>query len=78
VTFLIVRDRSGLAQVVIRDQQVLDAAQRYGEETVVMVVGTATRNPAAPGGAEVTRPDIAPLSDPAQTPPVELVVIINV
>ena len=25
VTFLIVRDRSGLAQVVIRDQQVLDA-----------------------------------------------------
>jgi len=27
VTFLIVRDRSGLAQVVIRDPQVLDAAQ---------------------------------------------------
>ena len=72
VTFLIVRDRSGLAQVVIRDQQVLDAVQGYGEETVVTVAGTVTRNPAAPGGTEVTRPDVTLLSDPAQTPPVEL------
>ena len=72
VTFLIVRDRSGLAQVVIRDQQVLDAVQGYGEETVVTVVGTATRNPVAPGGTEVTGPLITLLSDPAQTPPVEL------
>jgi nondiscriminating aspartyl-tRNA synthetase len=72
VTFLIVRDRSGLAQVVIRDPQVLDAVQSCGEETVVTVVGTATRNPAAPGGAEVTRPHITLLSDPAQSPPVEL------
>ena len=72
VTFLIVRDRSGLAQVVIRDQQVLDAVQGCGEETVVTVVGTATRNPVAPGGTEVTRPHITLLSDPAQTPPVEL------
>jgi len=46
--------------------------QGYGEETVVTVVGTATRNPVAPGGTEVTRPLITPLSDPAQTPPVEL------
>jgi len=72
VTFLIVRDRSGLAQVVIRDQRVLDAVQGYGEETVVTVVGTATRNPVAPGGIEVTGPLITLLSDPAQTPPVEL------
>lgn len=72
VTFLIVRDRSGLAQVVIRDQQLLDAVQGYGEETVVTVAGTATPNPAAPGGIEVTAPRVTLLSDPAQTPPVEL------
>jgi nondiscriminating aspartyl-tRNA synthetase len=72
VTFLIVRDRSGLAQAVIRDQQVLDAVQGYGEETVVTVVGTATHNPAAPGGIEVTTPRVTLLSDAAQPPPVEL------
>jgi nondiscriminating aspartyl-tRNA synthetase len=72
VTFLIVRDRSGLAQVVVRDPQALDMARACGEETVVAVTGTATPNPAAPGGVEVTQPRITPLSEPAQTPPAEL------
>jgi nondiscriminating aspartyl-tRNA synthetase len=72
VTFLIVRDRSGLTQVVVRDQQALEMVRDCGEETVVAVTGTATPNPAAPGGVEVTQPRITPLSEPAQTPPVEL------
>ena len=72
VTFLIVRDRSGLAQVVVRDPQALETVRRCGEETVVAVTGTATPNPAAPGGVEVTQPRITALSDPAQTPPAEL------
>jgi len=49
VTFLVVRDRSGLAQVVVRDRQALP-----GEETVISVIGVATHNPDAPGGVEVT------------------------
>ncbi len=74
VTFLIVRDRTGLAQVVIRpgDQEALAAARDCGEETVVAVTGLATQNPAAPGGMELTEPRIIPLTEPAQTPPVEL------
>src|SRR5215469_16630012 len=72
VTFLIVRDRSGLAQVVVRDQQALEMVRGCGEETVVAVTGTAMPNPAAPGGVEVTQPRITALSDPAQTPPAEL------
>jgi nondiscriminating aspartyl-tRNA synthetase len=72
VTFLIVRDRSGLAQVVVRDQRALETVRECGEETVVAVTGTATPNPAAPGGTEVTQPRITPLSEPAQTPPAEL------
>jgi nondiscriminating aspartyl-tRNA synthetase len=72
VTFLIVRDRSGLAQVVVRDPEALAAARRCGEESVVAVTGVATRNPAAPGGAEVTEPRIMPLGEPAQPPPVDL------
>jgi len=72
VTFLIVRDRSGLAQVVVREPEALEMVRGCGEETVVAVTGTATPNPAAPGGVEVTQPRITPLSEPAQTPPAEL------
>src|SRR6266571_1159419 len=72
VTFLIVRDRSGLAQVVVRDPQGLQMTRRCGEESVVAVTGVATRNPAAPGGVEVTDPAITLLGEPAQTPPVDL------
>ena len=72
VTFLIVRDRSGLAQVVIRDPEAQAVVRRCGEESVVAVTGVATRNPAAPGGAEVTEPRITPLGEPAQPPPVDL------
>jgi nondiscriminating aspartyl-tRNA synthetase len=72
VTFLIVRDRSGLAQVVVRDPRALQMVRRCGEESVVAVSGAATRNPAAPGGVEVTDPAITLLGEPAQPPPVEL------
>jgi nondiscriminating aspartyl-tRNA synthetase len=72
VTFLIVRDRSGLAQVVVRDPEARQTVRRCGEETVVAVTGVATRNPAAPGGAEVTEPRITLLGEPAQAPPVDL------
>src|SRR6476661_2542018 len=72
VTFLIMRDRSGLAQVVVRDLQGLQMVRRCGEESVVAVTGVATPNPAAPGGVEVTDPAITLLGEPAQPPPVEL------
>ena len=66
VTFLVVRDRSGLAQVVVRNGDVPP------EETTVDVVGVATSNGQAPGGIEVTDPVITLLTEPAATPPVEL------
>ena len=66
LTFLVVRDRTGLAQVVVREGEVPP------EETTVDVVGTATANPQAPGGIEVTGPAITLLTEPAATPPVEL------
>ncbi len=72
VTFLVVRDRSGLAQVVIRDRQALEIARECSEETVISVTGVATHNPDAPGGVEVTEPRITLLSEPASPPPVDL------
>ncbi len=66
LTFLVVRDRTGLAQVVVREGTVPP------EETTVEVIGTATANAQAPGGIEVTDPQITLLTEPAATPPVEL------
>jgi nondiscriminating aspartyl-tRNA synthetase len=71
LTFLVVRDRTGLAQVVVKPgpggMPVVPP-----EETTVEVVGLATANPQAPGGIEVTEPVITALTEPAATPPVEL------
>jgi nondiscriminating aspartyl-tRNA synthetase len=69
VAFVVVRDRSGLAQVVVRDRRALPGCS---EETVISVAGVATRNPDAPGGVEVTEPRITLLSEPALPPPVDL------
>src|SRR4051812_42916306 len=67
VSFLVVRDRTGLAQVVVRDGSALPP-----EETTVEVVGTVVANAQAPGGVEVVDPEISLLTEPAATPPVEL------
>lgn len=72
VTFLVLRDRTGLAQVVVKDQPTLDLVAGLGEETVVAVHGVLVQNPSAPGGVEIVEPAVVPLSEPAETPPVEL------
>lgn len=72
VTFLIVRDRSGLAQVVITDEAIRAQVDDLGEETVVRVDGTVTPSAKAPAGLEITSPVITALSAPAATPPIEL------
>ena len=71
VTFLVVRDRSGTAQVVAAGEQVRALLDGVGEESVVAVTGTAAANPKAPGGVEVTAPVVEVLAT-ARTPAVEL------
>ncbi|WP_156326107.1 aspartate--tRNA(Asn) ligase [Nonomuraea sp. SBT364] len=66
VSFLIVRDRAGLAQVVFPD----DALP--GEESVVEVTGTVTAGERAPGGVELTDPEVRVLAEPVQAPPFDL------
>ncbi len=72
MTFLIVRDRSGIAQAVLTDPAVIEAAAALPEETVIQVAGTVTASPQAPGGAEITGPVITELSGPAEAPPFDL------
>ncbi|GAA5024756.1 aspartate--tRNA(Asn) ligase [Actinopolymorpha pittospori] len=72
VTFVVLRDRSGLAQVVVREPRALTQVEEIGEETVVEVTGKAVANPQTPGGVEVVDPTFHLLTEPARTPPVEL------
>src|SRR5258707_4498559 len=73
VTFLIVRDRSGLAQAVLpAPAQAGEPVQDLREETVIQVAGTVTASARAPGGVELTEPVITPLSGPAAPPPFDL------
>ena len=66
VSFLLVRDRSGVAQVVLTRGEVPP------EETVVAVEGTVTAREQAPGGVELTDPRVRAPRAPAATPPVQL------
>ncbi len=72
VAFAVVRDRSGLVQVVVKSPDTRALLDALGEETVVEVRGQCVANPQAPGGVEVVDPEIEPLGEPSATPPVEL------
>lgn len=72
VTFLIIRDRTGLAQVVVTDDQTRALVAALPEETVVRISGSVVDNPKAPRGMEIVDPVVTALSDAAHTPPMEL------
>ena len=72
VAFLILRDATGLAQVVVADPATRAVMSSLPEETTVSIVGTVTAQPAAPGGVELTAPVIEALTDPAEPAPFDL------
>jgi nondiscriminating aspartyl-tRNA synthetase len=72
VAFLILRDASGLTQVVVSDHATRAHLDTLPEETTVAVVGTVAGQPSAPGGVEITSPVIEALTDPAEPAPFDL------
>src|SRR5919204_4343338 len=66
VTFLLLRDRTGIAQVV------LDEPADLGSETVLEVEGGGVANEQAPGGVEIHEPTLRVLAEPLGPPPLEL------
>lgn len=72
VSFLIVRDGHGLAQVVVEDPATLAQLKALPNESVLLVHGTVVSNPAAPGGIEIHAPEIEVLSAATEAPPFDL------
>src|SRR2546430_2119769 len=70
VSFAVVRDRAGLAQVVVDPSNRLLLS--HGLETVLELEGLAVGNEQAPGGVELHEPSFRVLAEPAEAPPIEL------
>jgi nondiscriminating aspartyl-tRNA synthetase len=66
VTFALVRDRAGLAQVVLEEPLELTP------ETVLEVEGVAVASAQAPGGVEIHDARVRVIAQPAEPPPLEL------
>jgi nondiscriminating aspartyl-tRNA synthetase len=72
VTFLLVRDRSGVAQVVVGDRAQAERVASITPESVLSVTGRAVAAAQAPGGVEVHEPEIELIAEAAEPPPLEL------
>lgn len=72
VSFLILRDGVGTAQIVIEDTELADRLERLNAESVLAVEGLAVATAQAPGGVEVRAPRIEVISEAASPPPFDL------
>ncbi len=72
LTFINVRDRSGLVQVVIKDKEEVEKLRGLQIGTVLEVSGVATEEPRAPGGAELHDAKITVQVPVTEEPPVEI------
>src|SRR2546421_1411788 len=71
ISFLILRDGKGLAQIVVDDPALVEQLAALHNEAVLVVEGRTVAEPQAPGGVEVHQPAIDVLA-PASAPPFDL------
>jgi nondiscriminating aspartyl-tRNA synthetase len=72
LTFINVRDRSGLAQVVIQDKSEIEKLRGLQIGTVISVSGDLIEEPRAPGGVEIHEPTITVIQPVSEEPPIEI------
>ena len=78
VAFVLLRDRSGIAQVVLTERATRDYVAALLGETVVEIEGTVVANEQAPSGVEVVDAIVEVLTEPTEAPPFELVASMRV
>ncbi len=72
VTFLVLRDGKGVAQVVVEDTALIERLASLHNESVLVVEGHAVAEPQAPGGVEVRDPTVTVLAAVDESPPLDL------
>lgn len=72
LTFINVRDRSGLVQIVVQDKDEVEKLRGLHIGTVLSIEGTAVEEPRAPGGAELHDPKLTVMVPVTDEPLVEI------
>ncbi len=72
LTFINVRDRSGLVQVVVEDKKEVEKLRGLQIGTVLRIEGSAHDEERAPGGAELRKPTLTVLVPVTDEPPIEI------
>lgn len=72
LTFINIRDRRGLIQVVVQDKKEVEKLRGLHIGTVLEVKGKVTEEPRAPGGAELHDPKLNVLVPVTEEPPIEI------
>jgi nondiscriminating aspartyl-tRNA synthetase len=72
VSFVLLRDRSGIAQVVLTEEDGREAAGALLPESVLEIEGTVVASTQAPAGVELVDPTIEARVVPTSAPPFEL------
>jgi len=72
MTFLLLRDASGIAQIVVEEGEVAAELARLQPETVLEVEGRVVETELEPGGVELHEPAVRPLAVTTTKPPIDL------
>ncbi|MCE7936279.1 aspartate--tRNA(Asn) ligase [Candidatus Saccharibacteria bacterium CPR2] len=72
LNFLLVRDRSGLVQMLVEEKKELEKLRGMQIGTVVEISGFVVEDDRAPGGSEIHSPKINVLSPVTDEPPIEI------
>ena len=72
VSFVVLRDGRGLAQVVVNDAALLERVAAFQPESVLRIEGEVLATPQAPGGVEVLAQRVELVSAAIEAPPFEL------
>src|SRR6185295_12141187 len=72
VSFLVLRDAKGLAQIVVEDTALAERLAQLPLESVLEIEGLAVAEPQAPSGVEIHQPAIDVLAAAAESPPLDL------
>jgi nondiscriminating aspartyl-tRNA synthetase len=72
VSFLILRDARGTAQVVVEDPALIERLGQLYHESVLAVEGRVVAEPQAPGGVELREPTVEVIAPASAPPPFDL------